>query len=398
MKRIICVITMLLILCSCAGNQVENFWSNSAVPDSSYEAEQNVSDSVPINAEPLTEDELTEYRKNLAKLYGENWHNDSYNRDEIEIPEVEAEETVTGALWFPPINNTAPLDEIAPTIPYELAMNGYNISTYYPENPEDYTAQSLNNNAFPIAFFRKINDLYYYTACKVEGGGYMYYFFMANSGADYIEACNDIGVKVNYKEDGTPSIDYTYHLYNAKLAKNKNIDLTKACIWRASIYSTEDLGTLEEFTAKLNMTKTTVFGGEPISDVAKRADSSIFMFEELLPQMAENMLGKPPKSITEEFNAIQGFKPISSLAISKHLCRDGIWAVSYGMWPFDTISNRRVPWQIRDCYNIWFKSSAGKPRPTGTNNWFTFSPLAVNENISEDNTVVIKILPQDYMW
>ncbi len=398
MKRILCVISMLLILCSCAGNQVDDFWNDGATPNMSYETGQASSDYLPEETESLTQEELLEYRQNLAGLYGENWHSDNYSKSEIKIPVVEAEETVKGELWFPPINNTAPLDEIVPTIPYELAMNGYNISSYYPENPEDYTAQALNNNAFPIAFFRKINNLYYYTVCKVEGGGYMYYFFMANSGADYIEACNDNGVKVNYKEDGTPSIDYTYHLYNAKLAKNKNIDLTRECIWRASVYSTEDLGTLDEFCAKLNATKNTVFSGEAIYDVAKRADSSIFMLEELLPKMAENMLGEPPKSITDEFNAIQDFKTISSLVISKHLCRDGFWTVSYGMWPFDTISNRRVPRQIKDSYNIWYKSSGGTPRLKGTNDWFTLSPLADNENISEDNTVVIKILPQDYMW
>ncbi len=279
---------------------------------------------------PEDSDAVKEHRAQVDKIFGETWHSDNYKKEEIVFPEVQAEETVDGEYWFPPINNSAPLDEIAPTISYELMLDGYKISPYYPQNPEKYTAQALNDNAFPINFFRKVNDLCYYTVCKVEGGGYIYYFFCANGNVDYEKAMEAAGKELNYDANGNLLVEETVHLFNAELADIASMDLTKEVVWRGSVYAAEELGSSTEFDNTIDaIYKNTNWYKKSPYSIGKDISLSFNPVLLLQDKWAENSCGVPDSSRDLYYGTLQRINANGGLLETYHMCSDGYVKVQY---------------------------------------------------------------------
>ena len=336
---------------------------------------------------------VAEYRNEIDSLYGKSWKSRNYDKNEIIIPKVESEETVTGENWFPPINNTAPIDSIAPTISFELACDGCMISPYYPQNPEKYTAQALNKNAFPIAFFRKVNDLCYYTVCKVEGGGYMYYFFCANGNADYEESVLNAGKEIAYDKHGNIIKTETDHLFNAGLADISGMDLTKEVVWRGSIYAEKDIGTTSEFERKLTQLETwDEKTAKSLSDNLSKAFRTIF---ECQYKMIKNVnVGDIDDTVSIRLNSIS--YPYDDMGVHCiYMCRDGFCRVKFkSEYPpenYDELSKAD-----KDRYDTLQYFSAMKL--SGNISSHIFKNEIGTDAISEYNSFSIEILPQDNIY
>lgn len=303
-KSLLFIIVFVLCLSACgkqSANQSDNLMSE--LQDTAVESDYYTNESP----------EVVAFQQEMEKAYGEVWHSDNYNKDEIEIPSVTAEETVTGENWFPPINNSAPIDEIAPTISYDLMVDGYGVCDRYPSDPSKFTPEYLNENAFPIAFFRKVNDLCYYTVCKVEGGGYMYYFFCANNNISYEDAMNSIGFKVDYDESGAvvQDIDMAMkeYLFNDEYADISKMDLTKEVVWRGSVYAVADLGDQGDLRSAYESIPFSITGGKWRSRTAKAASEviskSLLPAETVQRRMAENINTEHPENITYGYYLLQ---------------------------------------------------------------------------------------------
>ena len=335
------------------------------------------------------------HRKDVDRIFGETWHSDNYNKAEIEIPEVDAEETVEGENWFPVINNTAPLDEIAPTISYELMLDGYKISPYYPQNPEDYTAQALNENAFPIGFFRKVNDLCYYTACKVEGGGYIYYFFCANGNVDYKEAMADAGIELNYDKDGNLLVEETVHLFNSDLADISSMDLTKEVVWRGSIYATADTGTIDEFNSTMEKTYYSDNWFDKTPYILHKDVSSSFKPLSILQDIwANNSPTLESNSKEEDYTYLQKINQYGGVIQTQHMCSDGYVYLNHMVKTVDATGKEMDSVDgISPTETLQFSSTAGYgDRPIVFHH---YGVGAIKEQMQEYNSYSIEILPQD---
>jgi len=341
---------------------------------------------------------LVEHRAKVDEIFGETWHSNNYNKGEIAVPEVEAEETIEGELWFPAINNTAPLDEIAPTISYELMLDGYKISPYYPQNPEKYTAQALNENAFPIGFFRKVNDLCYYTVCKVEGGGYIYYFFCVNGNVDYEEAMVEAGKKLNYDDNGNLLVEESVHLFNADLADISKIDLTKEVVWRGSIYAADEIGNCDDvkkllvkyFSAENWYDKTPVQLSENIS-------GSFKPLIDLQDIWAENSVDDTTLSKEEMYTNLLKINETGGILQTYLMCSDGYIFANYYM---NSISNTGKPLEaingIKPTETLQLSGVSGydKEYPIAYH-YCCITGSGIREQSQEYNSFSIEILPQD---
>lgn len=398
MRKIIAIVLMLLVLCSCAPQTTgEDFWANAEYSN------KEVQSGAPIDVVPATEEEIQREKDFINMLCGENWNSENYNKTEIEIPEVLPEATVEGELWFPPINNTAPIDEIAPTISYQLMLDGLLVNTYYPDNPDDYTAQALNENAFPIAFFRKLNDLYYYTVCKVEGGGYMYYFFMANSDVTVEEALAVYDDMIHENEDGTKSVDKYYYLFNSELADLSHKDLTKEVIWRASAYSYKELGELGELYRLVN--DVVEKEGREASyyvDIAPQFK----VVTELMPRIFERIGAYSYDKTYDDFydvkSGLEHWNYRNLLAKAIFLYEDNLteYTVQFNNFSTADYSIKADEATPEDYQNTVIITGGGTSSPDNYNRHF-FSLKGYDDfqyDTTEENTVMIKILPKDYMW
>ncbi len=338
---------------------------------------------------------VIEHREQVDNLFGETWHSDNYNKDEIEVPEVEAEETVEGELWFPAINNTAPLDEIAPTISYELMLDGYKISPYYPQNPEDYTAQALNENAFPIGFFRKINDLCYYTACKVEGGGYIYYFFCANGNVDYEEAMAEAGKKLNYDANGNLLVEESVHLFNADVADISSMDLTKEVVWRGSVYAADVLGTCKEFIDVIEKCykSDNWFEKTPYS-LSENISSSFNPLSELQDKWAKNCFNVSTASKENQFSSLQKVNENGQIMQTYYMCSDGYDYTFFHVVP--TINNGSISADVNGIEEASTLQLSGFGIVSNNIVFHYYGVYGgIKEQAKEYNSFSIEILPQD---
>lgn len=342
---------------------------------------------------------LVEHRAKVDEIFGETWHSNNYNKDEIAVPEVEAEETIEGELWFPAINNTAPLDEIAPTISYELMLDGYKISPYYPQNPEKYTAQALNENAFPIGFFRKVNDLCYYTACKVEGGGYIYYFFCANGGITPEDALDAAGEEMKFNSEGKMVMDNPIHLYNTELADLDSIDITKEAVWRGSVYVAQELGTCDEFTDKINEKINSGNWYEcTANSLSDEVSENFKPIAELQDIWADNACEYDKATKEFEYYLLQEVNNQGGLLYSYHMCSDGYVILEHSVQkygngvteykPVNNISPAEIL-QVTGTvgYNKSFMALVGHR--------IGIAGAGLSDYMQEYNTYSIEILPQD---
>ncbi len=333
------------------------------------------------------------YRCEIDNIYGKSWKSRNYDKNEIIIPKVESEETVTGENWFPPINNTAPIDSIAPTISFELACDGCMISPYYPQNPEKYTAQALNKNAFPIAFFRKVNDLCYYTVCKVEGGGYMYYFFCANGNADYEESVLNAGKEIAYDKHGNIIKTETDHLFNAGLADISGMDLTKEVVWRGSIYAEKDIGTTSEFERKLTQLETwDEKTAKSLSDNLSKAFKTIF---ECQYKMIKNVdVGDFDDNTAIRFSVLN--YPGDDMGVRCiYMCRDGYCRVRFKSENPPESYNELSETDKKRYEMLQYFSMV---KLSGNISSHIFKNEIGTDAISEYNSFSIEILPQDNIY
>ena len=286
--------------------------------------------------------DVVAFQKELEKAYGEVWHSDNYHKDEIEIPKVKSEKTIKGEKWFPPINNSTPIDEIAPTIPYALMEDGYGVCVRYPSQPEKFTAEYLNENAFPIAFFRKVNDLCYYTVCKVEGGGYMYYFFFANNNISYEDAMKSIGVKVKYDKSGAviQDVDKAMEYYfNDKYADVSKMDLTKEVVWRCSIYAVADVGSDADLMKAAESMPRDLYGSKWQSTnpkaVSKAISKSLLPMETLQERMAANINTEYPEEPAYGYFLLSRLWKSSSCIEIPVMVENGIATVGFSVKAFE---------------------------------------------------------------
>ena len=390
MKKIIIMLFVLLLLCACSNKTTDTFWDSSAIED------------VPV-IQPVTEEQMEQNRQSVNIILGEKFFSQNYDKDKITIPQVSAEETVEGELWFPPINNSAPLDEIAPTISYELMCDGLYISSFYPDAPENYTAQALNENAFPIGFFRKINELYYYTVCKVEGGGYMYYFFMANSGITIEKASEVYDDMLSYDQWGNMIIEKPYHLFNSNLADLNGRDLTKEVIWRGSIYSAQAIPSVAEFAQKIN----SIGNGDDNFDRSMKyyidADPNFNILSEIMPALYYNMANGTDAYFSVIQSTYTELMPLCQSAPRMLLLgADGFIVVNlapsmknglYETKNISDLSNADILEYVQ--VNSVYPYTADKGL---WNKVFNYGDSSYNWYVSEDNSILIEILPQDYMW
>ena len=338
----------------------------------------------------LSEDDfdVMEHRELIDKFFGETWHSDNYNKDEIVRPKVKAEETAEGENWFPPINNTAPIDEIAPTISYELMCDGYMKSPYYPQNPEDYTAQALNDNAFPINFFRKVNDLCYYTVCKVEGGGYIYYFFCANGNVDYEKAMEAAGMEPNHDSEGNLLIEENVHLFNADLADLSNTDITKEAVWRGSVYAEADTGSIADFEKIMSDMD---YSMEDIEGHTLKDLSEIFASVKPLLKTEKRYIKNISDDTDDGYRVFQDINQNGNFFRVINMCSDGYRFISFS-GAVDTQSEND------DYYDTLICNGYGSP---GTQNpcfFCIYGTHGARDAISEYNSFSIDILPQDNVY
>ena len=186
-------------------------------PDKTNSENQNENDYPYI-------EELNTRNSTLTELNWDQSVNNLYNRNDYSIPYVDNESPVVGENWFPPVNNTALIEDIAPEISYDMALSLYLRFPIYPDDPEQYTAQWLNQNCFPINFMRKYNDQLYYTVCKVQNGGNLYLFFCA---ANYLNISD-----IELANQGIM-------LYNSDSFDISDKDMTKELVWRGCSYDAD---------------------------------------------------------------------------------------------------------------------------------------------------------------
>lgn len=406
MKRIVCLVLVLIFLCACAPAKEEvvpEFWGELENEEQPENDEENMPDDV-IGGEPqpATEEDIQRDMELLNIICGETWHSDNYNKTETVIPQVEPEETVEGELWFPPINNTAPIEEIAPTISYDNMLDGLFVNTYYPENPEDYTAQALNENAFPIAFFRKVNDLYYYTVCKVEGGGYMYYFFMANSGVTIEEAKAVYSDMTEIAPNGNEVIEKYYNLFNGDLADISGMDITKEAIWRGSIYSAQAHEDPEKLY-KTALQNSTDLGAQlaNISDLALEFKAMSAYAPKMFERLGAHSFDRSYDNFFDVQSAIISYNRKNLNLPIFIICDDSVvefeFTIAHIADQFAAVNAKEA---TEEDYENALVFGAGSPdymdsiRIEHSLKGFFRSQLQEDEN----NTVVLNILPQDYMW
>ncbi len=359
----------------------------------------SIADAEELGYLPEDNELVVEHRKQVDAIFGETWHSENYNKDAIEVPEVEAEETVEGENWFPVINNTAPLDEIAPTISYELMLDGYKISPYYPQNPEKYTAQALNENAFPIGFFRKVNDLCYYTACKVEGGGYIYYFFCANSGVTPEEALEAAGEEMKFNSEGKMYMDKPIHLYNTELADLDSIDLTKEAVWRGSIYAGEEIGTCEEFNKKITeIIKSGDWIERTPESLSKSLSKSFKPIDDLQDVWADNACEFDNATKEFEYYLLQEVNNQGGLLYSYHMCSDGYVILQHSVQKYSFAGAEYKPVNnISPVETLQVTALAGydKSFMALAGHRIGVAGTGLADYMQEYNTYSIEILPQD---
>ena len=350
----------------------------------------NQIDSNPTSGDEVSEESLgiKNKKEEINKLFGETWHSDNYKKEEVEIPAVEAEEIVDGELWFPVINNTAPLEEIAPTISYELMLDGYIINPYYPDNPEDYTAAALNENAFPIGFFRKVSDLCYYTVCKVEGGGYIYYFFSANSNVTREEYLEYKGEEVEYLDNGVLSLEDEYgHLFNTELADIDNMDLTKEVIWRGSVYVTPDLGTKDNFITKTSSINTNDWYNSTPYGFAQNISQAFKPLADLQDSWAENMSDNSMFELKDKYALLSDVIGRELIRIPV-MCSDGyIYPTFYALNGF--ADNTEEVNGIIEAESLKFEGNAL------FYNIYSYRLGGLKEQVAEYNSFSIEVLPHD---
>lgn len=391
MKRTVCILTIIIMcvsLAACGQGRVEF-----NVPESGNTGAE-LSDE-PINKSLFDNAEVTERRAAYKKIYGNSYENEIYDKSAYAEVNVENEAEISGELWFPPINNSAALEDIAPTIPRELAEKLYNIPSYYPDDPENYTAQAVNESVFPIAFFRKVNDCVYYTVCKVEDRGYMYLFFLVNSNVTP-EAAN---IDAGRAEDAT---GYTDHLYRADLADLGDVDITAEAIWRASIYSEKNLGTMEEFIAEVNekfgLTQNTmpdgavdidVYGIGNITEIDPASSLAVDSIDILLNNSHGNKEAEYELELWNSFHSARatGTGKINAI-VTRHLCTDGVVIINWDTAvPDETMYSSQ---SSKTIYNTPYISSGAMA--FGENASLT----AINgEEATELNWVTYNILSQD---
>ena len=161
-----------MLLSSCNYNNDKIFWDNIEDKSSLYNESSNVAPDTHIK-------EQSKQKNTIEKLNWNQAFRAEYNRSLYPIAEVVSEYSITGENWFPSVNNTVALDSVAPVIGYDTALDLYLRYPFYPDTPEYYTVEYLNEHCFPINFMRKYNEQLYYTACRVENEGYLFFFFCA---------------------------------------------------------------------------------------------------------------------------------------------------------------------------------------------------------------------------
>ena len=392
LKSFISIIILLVLLCSCS-NATNEFWI-----DKSKHITNDIQE-----VKPITDEEMEQIKRAVNIVLGERSFSENYNKNEIIRPFVKSEETVDGELWFPPINNSTPLEEIAPTISYELMCDGLYISPFYPDNPEHYTAQALNENAFPIVFFRKVNDLYYYTACKVENGGYIYYFFMAKSNVTVEEAAKVYDDMIEYDKWGNMIIENPYHLYNYELADLTGIDLTKEVIWRGSIYSAKEILSVDDLANSIN----SIGQGDDNFDRSIKyyfeCDPNFDIVTDIMPKLYYNISDNKDTSFSIVQNIYSGLMPLCNGAPRFNLLgKDGvitiILAPSMKNGLYDTTSISELT-KINISEYVQLNSAYTNRR--SENLWskvFNYSDSSYTWYVTEDNSILLEILPQDYKY
>ena len=397
-KTIILLMCLVIILCfyGCGKNVKSNdFWENR---QSSSEITDLTSSDFVVS--PVSDEEMQKYKHSTNLILGEKCYSKNYDKNMIIFPDVKSEETIKGEKWFPPINNSTPIDEIAPVISYELMCDGLYISPFYPQNPENYTAQALNENAFPINFFRKINDLYYYTVCKVEGGGYMYYFFMANSNVTIEKAAKVHDDMLSYDKEGNMIIEEPYHLFNAELADMNNRDLTKEVIWRGSVYSNNNINSVDAFAEVLN----DIGKGDDYFDRSVEyyinSDANFKVITDIMPKLYFNIVNGEDLSYSVAHSKYTGLMPLCQGAPRMILLgKDGFITVNTapseknGVYESKKISELSMEdimkyLQVNSIYSRKNDNMWGKV--------FNYSDNSYTWYVTEENSIFIEILPQDY--
>ena len=90
--------------------------------------------------------------------------------------------SVSGKYAMPVVTNETPLDEMIVTISGELlriceSMLGNGVADSNSIPLRDLWGETQTLDYIPITFLRKTGESSYYTVCKVDGGGYAYFFF-----------------------------------------------------------------------------------------------------------------------------------------------------------------------------------------------------------------------------
>ena len=219
---IVISILLLLFLFGCASRGSENFWNDlknvEKIDTDENDKESEYAD--PDDGEK--KDSLSEKRTEAINAL--DWDQSIYEGYiRLDYPEVNIknEYPLKGSLWFPAVNNIEEIKDIAPVIPYDMALRLYLRYAEYPDDPKNYTAKALNENCFPINFMRKCNDRMYYTACRVEDKGYLFFFF-----------CNGENLDITAKE----LADNNKTFYDFENADVSGIDMTEALVWRGCIF------------------------------------------------------------------------------------------------------------------------------------------------------------------
>ncbi len=392
LKTFINIMLLTVLLCSCS-NYTNEFWIDASThtPNDSQEVK------------PITDEEMEQVKRAVNTILGEKTSSDNYNKNEIILPIVEAEEIIDGEFWFPPVNNTDPLEEIVPTISYELMCDGLLISPFYPDNPEQYTAQALNENAFPIAFFRKINDLYYYTACKVDSGGYIYYFFMAKSNVPIEKAAEVYDDMLEYDKWGNMIIENPYHLYNYELADLTGIDLTKEVIWRGSIYSAKEILSVEDLANSIN----SVGKGDDDFDRSikyySECDPNFNIVTDIMQELYYNISGGKDTSFSVVQNIYTGLMPLCNGAPRFNLIgKDGLVTINLAPSMKNRLyETKNISKLSEDTISKYIQVNSAYANTRSDNLWckvFNYSDGSYTWYVTEDNSIFLEILPQDYKY